>query len=70
VKYDKQVIGTRNGFVAKIDSVQAIKNINKLIEESRNVSLDTVFTSVDKNVVVVKKVDSTLSVLSVVGIRE
>jgi len=62
VQYDKQVVGTRRGFVGKIDSVQAMKNIQKMIEESKKIATDSVFTFVDKNVSMLKKADSTLSV--------
>lgn len=64
VQYEKQVIGTRKGFVAKIDSVQAIKNIQQLIEESKKAGSDTLFTSVEKNLPQIEMPDSTLSILS------
>jgi len=62
VQFDRQLIGTRKGSLPKIDSLQAIKNIERLIEESKNMTADTIFTSVDKNVMPLKKADSTLSI--------
>ena len=62
VQYEKQVIGTRRGFAGKIDSVQAVKNIQKMIEESKKIATDSVFTLVDKNLPMLKKADSTLAV--------
>ena len=52
VQYNNQVIGTRKGTAGKIDSLQAIKNIRKLIEASRQLSADTVSTMVDNNIAV------------------
>jgi cell division protein FtsQ len=62
VQFDKQLVATRKGSLPKIDSLQAIKNIEKLIEESKNIVTDTIFTSVDKNLTPLKKADSTLSI--------
>jgi cell division protein FtsQ len=70
VQYEKQVIGTRRGFAGKIDSVQAVKNIQKLIEESKKVATDSVFTLVDKNLPMLKKANSTLSVNATPPIRD
>jgi hypothetical protein len=53
------VIGTRNEYTDKIDSIQALKNVQRLIEESRKILIDTLSTSVDKNFTSVKKADST-----------
>ncbi|MEJ7767296.1 MAG: hypothetical protein WKF89_05760 [Chitinophagaceae bacterium] len=41
VQYSNQVVGTKKGSVGKIDSVQALKNINKMIEEGRKVYEDS-----------------------------
>jgi cell division protein FtsQ len=62
VQFDKQVIGTHKGTLTKIDSLQAIKNIQKLIEDAKNVTNDSLFTSVDKNLMILKKAESTLSI--------
>jgi cell division protein FtsQ len=62
VQYARQVLGTRRAFAGKIDSVQVIKNIEKLIEESKEKMTDSVFTFVDKNLASLKKADSTLTV--------
>lgn len=43
VQYNKQVIGTKKGTIAKIDSVQALKNIQEMIEESRKVYEDSIY---------------------------
>ncbi|MBC7902980.1 MAG: hypothetical protein H7Y27_06140 [Gemmatimonadaceae bacterium] len=42
VQYDKQVIGTRRGTYGKIDSLQTLKNIQKLIEASHKLPVDTI----------------------------
>lgn len=34
VQYDKQVIGTKKGTVTRVDSLQAIKNMQRMIEEA------------------------------------
>jgi cell division protein FtsQ len=65
LRFEKQVVGTKNEYTDKIDSIQALKNVQRLIEESRQLLMDTVSTSVDKNFAVVKKADSTsLSLVS------
>lgn len=43
VQYDKQVIGTKKGTIAKIDSVQAMKNIQQMIEDAKKVYEDSVY---------------------------
>jgi cell division protein FtsQ len=50
VQYDNQVVGTRKGTIGKIDSLQALKNIQKLIEASHQLPVDTVSTMVDNNI--------------------
>jgi cell division protein FtsQ len=70
VQYDRQIVGTRRGFTGKIDSVQAVKNIQKLIEDSKKVATDSVFTLVDKNLLMLKKADSTLSVNTAPATRD
>ena len=62
VQYDRQVIGTRRGFAAKIDWVEVIKNVERLIEDSKMRITDSVFTFVDKNLASLEKADSTLTV--------
>jgi cell division protein FtsQ len=51
VQYDKQVVATKNGPAGKIDSLQALKNIQKLIGASKQLPYDTVSTIVDNNIV-------------------
>lgn len=43
VQYDRQVIGTKKGAISKIDSVQTLKNIQKMIEEAKKISDDSVY---------------------------
>ncbi|MBE7172041.1 MAG: cell division protein FtsQ/DivIB [Williamsia sp.] len=42
VEYNNQVIGTKKTLVSRIDSLQALKNIQKLIEESKKVLTDSI----------------------------
>jgi cell division protein FtsQ len=58
VQYDKQVIGTKKGTITKIDSVQALKNIQKMIEEAKKVSQDSVYAPVEKNMTPMIQPDS------------
>ena len=62
VQFERQIIGTRRAFAGKIDSVQAIKNIAQLIEESKRIITDSLLTLVDKYPASLKKADSTLPV--------
>ena len=64
VQYDKQVTATRKVAAGKIDSLQVLKNIQKLIEASHQLQNDTVSTMVDNNIVVNNKPDSSLTVLT------
>ena len=50
VQYDNQVVATRKGTTGKIDSLQALKNIQKMIESSKQMSADTLSTTVDNNI--------------------
>ncbi|MEP7278312.1 MAG: hypothetical protein ABI813_06705 [Bacteroidota bacterium] len=50
VAFDKQVVATRKGTTGRIDSLQALKNIQKLIESSKQLFYDTVSTTVDNNI--------------------
>jgi hypothetical protein len=63
VQYDKQVVATRNGPAGKIDSLQALKNIQKLIGASKQLPYDTVSTMVDNNIVANAVPVPTLTVL-------
>ena len=63
VAYDKQVVATRKGTTGKIDSLQALKNIQKLIEASKQLPYDTVSTMVDNNIVVNAPPVPTLTIL-------
>jgi cell division protein FtsQ len=62
VSFDKQILATRKGSVTRIDSLQAVENIRQLVEESKRINEDSIFTSVDKNLESIKKRDSTLSI--------
>lgn len=42
VKYNTQIIGTKKGEVSRIDSLQAMKNIQKLINDAKVVEADSV----------------------------
>lgn len=63
VQYAGQVIGTRRGTVSKVDSLQALKNVQQMIEASKRISIDTVSTTVDNNIVAS---DSSGSILPVI----
>lgn len=64
VQYDHQVTATRKIAAGKIDSLQVLKNIQKMIEASHQLQNDTVSTLVDNNIVANAKPDSTLTVLT------
>jgi len=59
VQYDKQVIGINKGVVPKIDSLQALKNIQKMIDESRRISEDSSYVPLE-SFKVVKPLDESL----------
>ncbi|HMC87256.1 MAG TPA: hypothetical protein VKI61_17145 [Chitinophagaceae bacterium] len=63
VAFDKQVVATKKGMAGKIDSLQALKNIRKLIETSQQLQYDTVSTTVDNNIVVNAAPVPTLTIL-------
>ena len=64
VQYDNQVVATKKGVAGKIDSLQAIKNIQKMIETSRQQLInDTLSTTVDNNIVVNAAPSPTLTIL-------
>jgi cell division protein FtsQ len=63
VQYDKQVVATRKGPAGKIDSLQALKNIQKLIDASKQLPYDTVSTMVDNNIVANEAPAPTLTIL-------
>jgi cell division protein FtsQ len=50
VQYDKQVVGTKKGLVAKIDSLQALKNIQSMIEEAKKISEDSLYVTATDNI--------------------
>ncbi len=54
VQYDRQVIGTKKGTVTKVDSVQALKNIQKMIEEARMISDDSVYVPAESKPMLAK----------------
>ncbi len=58
VRYDRQVIGTKKGMVTKIDSVQALRNIQKMIEEAKKTSEDSIYAPLEKNTATVMATDS------------
>jgi cell division protein FtsQ len=63
VAFDKQVVATKKGTTGKIDSLQAIKNIQKLIEASKELPYDTVSTMVDNNIAAYAAPMPTLTIL-------
>ncbi|MEP6725200.1 MAG: hypothetical protein ABJC98_05275 [Bacteroidota bacterium] len=63
VQYDKQVVATKKGTAGKIDSLQALKNIEKLIGASKQLPYDTVSTMVDNNIVANDAPAPTLTIL-------
>jgi len=64
VAYAGQVIGIRKGTVGKVDSLQALKNIQQMIEASHRLPADTLSTSVDNNIVISAASGSILPVLN------
>ncbi|MFT3933279.1 MAG: cell division protein FtsQ/DivIB [Chitinophagaceae bacterium] len=64
VQFDNQVVATRKGPAGKIDSIQAIKNIQKLIESSRQMANDTVSTMVDNNIAASETATPPLTILN------
>jgi cell division protein FtsQ len=63
VQYKGQVIGTKKGTVSKVDSLQALKNVQKMIEASKQVQADTLSTIVDNNIMASGASGSILPVL-------
>jgi cell division protein FtsQ len=64
VAYAGQVIGVKKGTVSKVDSLQALKNIQALIEASHRAPADTLSTTVDNNIMVTGASGSILPVLN------
>jgi hypothetical protein len=63
VQYNNQIVGVKKGYTTKFDSLQVLKNIQKLIQASQKMQTDTVFTSVDKKNVTNEKGATPLAVL-------
>jgi cell division protein FtsQ len=63
VRFNKQVVATRNGSSTKMDSLQTMINIRKMIADATKLPEDSLFTSVEKNNTVISKADTTLPVL-------
>lgn len=63
VRFDKQVVAGRNGSSAKMDSLQTIKNIQKMIADATKLPADSLFTPVEKNNAAISKADTTLLIL-------
>ncbi|MEO5684991.1 MAG: hypothetical protein ABIQ88_20270 [Chitinophagaceae bacterium] len=63
VQYDKQVVATKKGTAGKIDSLQALKKIQQLIESSKQLQYDTVSTLVDNNIAANAVASPTLTIL-------
>ena len=63
VQYNNQIVGVKKGYVTKFDSLQVLKNIQKLIQASQKMQTDTLFTSVDKKNVQYEKGATPLAVL-------
>jgi cell division protein FtsQ len=64
VAYAGQVIGVKKGTVSKVDSLQALKNIQQMIEASHRLPVDTLSTIVDNNIMVTGASGSILPVLN------
>lgn len=65
VQYNRQVIGTKKGTVTKIDSVQALKNIQKMIDEAKRISDDSVYVPAESITVPMPEKDSTVPIVRV-----
>ncbi len=65
VQYNRQVIGTKKGMVTKIDSVQALKNIQRMIEEAKKNSEDSVYAPLEKSMTTVTTTDSMIMDLKI-----
>ncbi len=63
VQYDQQVVATRKGSAGKIDSLQALKNIQQLIDASKQLKNDTLSTMVDNNIAANAAPSPTLTIL-------
>jgi cell division protein FtsQ len=63
VAFNNQVVATRKGTAGKIDSLLALKNIQKMIEASKQLPYDTVSTMVDNNIVANAAPMPTLTIL-------
>jgi cell division protein FtsQ len=63
VQFDNQVVATRKGVAGKIDSLQAVKNIQQLIAASKQLAVDTLSTTVDNNIAANAAPSPTLSIL-------
>lgn len=63
VQYDRQVVATRKGIAGKIDSLQALKNIQQLIDASKQLQNDTLSTTVDNNIAANAAPSPTLTIL-------
>jgi cell division protein FtsQ len=62
VQYNNQVVATKHGTISKIDSIQALKNVQRLIEASQRITVDSLLTSVDNNIMVTTPHDAPLSI--------
>jgi cell division protein FtsQ len=63
VAFNNQVVATKKGTTSKVDSLQALKNIQKMIESSKQLPYDTVSTMVDNNIVANAAPAPTLTIL-------
>lgn len=63
VAFNNQVVATKKGSTGKVDSLQALKNIQKMIEATRQMQYDTVSTMVDNNIVANAAPVPTLTIL-------
>ncbi len=63
VQYGSQIVGTRRGEVSRIDSIQALKNIQKILEEVKEAASDTLQATMESAppVITNKPVDSILA---------
>ena len=63
VAFNKQVVATKKGTTGKVDSIQALKNIQKMIESSKQLPYDTISTMVDNNIAASAAAVPTLTIL-------
>jgi hypothetical protein len=64
------VIGTRKGMIAKVDSVQALKNIQNMIEEARKVYEDSIYNPIETEAVLTKADSASRPSIKIEGVTK